>query len=133
MSSPNIPHSHSKPHSYSKSSKYDTIDPVDEERKGLLSGVDESDSDVDSSPHKPWSRKKVAGTALFLIGLIIGGSFARSFLLMSPRRTHPNLHFDGDVLRSNGTHDFRRTVLIVSIDGLRCLIFFVFAFGEATH
>ncbi|KIY45676.1 nucleotide pyrophosphatase [Fistulina hepatica ATCC 64428] len=32
---------------------------------------------------------------------------------------HPNLAFHGDVLRSNGTHDFKRTVLLVSIDGLR--------------
>ncbi|PFH53376.1 hypothetical protein AMATHDRAFT_138050 [Amanita thiersii Skay4041] len=32
---------------------------------------------------------------------------------------HPNLRFTGSELRSNGTHDFKRTVLIVSIDGLR--------------
>jgi hypothetical protein len=29
--------------------------------------------------------------------------------------------FSGDVLRSNGTHDFKRTVVLVSIDGLRCI------------
>jgi len=28
-------------------------------------------------------------------------------------------HFTGGTLRSNGTHEFKRTVLIVSIDGLR--------------
>ena len=27
--------------------------------------------------------------------------------------------FDGDTVRSNGTHDYKRTVLLVSIDGLR--------------
>ncbi|KAF8349197.1 Phosphodiest-domain-containing protein [Amanita rubescens] len=32
---------------------------------------------------------------------------------------HPNLLFHGSQLRSNGTHDFKRTVLMVSIDGLR--------------
>lgn len=34
-------------------------------------------------------------------------------------RTHPNSEFNGAELRSNGTHDFKRTVLIFSIDGLR--------------
>ncbi|KAI0036572.1 alkaline-phosphatase-like protein [Vararia minispora EC-137] len=29
------------------------------------------------------------------------------------------LHFEGDELRSNGTHEYKRTVLLVSIDGLR--------------
>ena len=29
--------------------------------------------------------------------------------------------FSGDVLRSNGTHDFKRTVVLVSIDGFRCV------------
>ncbi|KAJ7486159.1 alkaline-phosphatase-like protein [Mycena galericulata] len=72
-----------------------------------------------SNPDSPrgWSRKRVVYAAGALIALLITGTLARSLLLSPP--THPNLLFHGDDVRSNGTHDFKRTVLIVSIDGLR--------------
>lgn len=92
----------------------------DEERKGLLSGADDHEYETQESEYAPrpeWSQRKIVVTAVVFIGLLISGVFARSFLLSSS--THPNLFFNGDNVRSNGTHDFKRTVLIVSIDGLR--------------
>ncbi|KAJ6530390.1 alkaline-phosphatase-like protein [Mycena vulgaris] len=96
-----------------------------EERKGLLSGSDEGPSDtwkaeLEAEPdvQRGWSQNRIIGTAVGLIVLLITGAFART-LLLSPPTTHPNLLFHGEGVRSNGTHDFRRTVLIVSIDGLR--------------
>ncbi|KAJ7771942.1 alkaline-phosphatase-like protein [Mycena maculata] len=96
-----------------------------EERKGLLSGSDEAseptdswkaDTELEDSQHG-WSRNKIIGTAAALIALLVTGAFSRTLLLSPP--THPNLLFHGADVRSNGTHDFKRTVLIVSIDGLR--------------
>ncbi|KAJ3731207.1 Phosphodiest-domain-containing protein [Lentinula guzmanii] len=98
-----------------------------EEREGLLTASDEYDSfddpfgkDLKAEPDDEagWSRSKIVNTATGFILLLIFGAFAR-VLLRSPRQTHPNLSFNGDYIRSNGTHDFRRTALIVSIDGLR--------------
>ncbi|KAK1228074.1 hypothetical protein PQX77_008899 [Marasmius sp. AFHP31] len=114
-----------------------------EERKGLLNNSDNFDDDDgyyeketgsglyegkrerpdDDDPERDsagWSRGKIVKAAIFLIVLLVLGAFAR-VLLVSPLPTqdHPNLLFNGDTLRSNGTHDFKRTVLVVSIDGLR--------------
>ncbi|KAJ7274265.1 alkaline-phosphatase-like protein [Mycena rebaudengoi] len=98
-----------------------------EERKGLLSESDGGPynlkvdtDDLESDSAREWSRKKIIWAAVGLIALMITGVFARVFLLNPPiAQTHPNLLFHGDGVRSNGTHDFKRTVLIVSIDGLR--------------
>ncbi|KAJ7625296.1 alkaline-phosphatase-like protein [Mycena polygramma] len=117
MTSPTLPTSSRK--------AYD--DGRTEERKGLLSGSDEFEGPSDSDNWKAeaeledtdrgWSRRKIVGSAVGLIALLITGAFTRS-LFVSPA-THPNLMFHGAGVRSNGTHDFKRTVLIVSIDGLR--------------
>ncbi|KAJ7432808.1 Phosphodiest-domain-containing protein [Mycena galericulata] len=104
---------------------YDTAGGMDpEERKGLLSGSDEpstetwkAETELEPDSPRGWSRKKVVYAAGALIALLITGTLARSLLISPP--THPNLLFHGDDVRSNGTHDFKRTVLIVSIDGLR--------------
>ncbi|KAF7314540.1 Type I phosphodiesterase nucleotide pyrophosphatase [Mycena kentingensis (nom. inval.)] len=109
-----------------------------EERKGLLAGTqdafspaedvwkaDADDDDLDpSNSTGGWSRKRILFAATALVLLILTGVTARTFLLSTrpphdETDTHPNLLFHGDGLRSNGTHDFKRTVLIVSIDGLR--------------
>jgi hypothetical protein len=90
-----------------------------EERKGLLSEVEIQDS-TQLPSQSAWSVTRVAVVAASLILLIITGSFART-VLSQTSHTHPNFQFHGDTLRSNGTHDFKRTVLIVSIDGLRCV------------
>ncbi|KAF9013326.1 hypothetical protein BDQ17DRAFT_1419481 [Cyathus striatus] len=92
----------------------------EEERKGLLSGTEGGDGyseDLDNSKPLSWSRKRIVGTAVFLIGLLITGAVARRALLGPPK--HANVLFTAGELRSNGTHEFKRTVLIVSIDGLR--------------
>lgn len=101
---------------------------VDEERKGLLANVDDS-ADI-SEPElqaRPLARKRIVVTAAVLIALLVTGAFARTLLLSSPvgRQIHPSW-FTGDEIRSNGTHDFQRTVLIVSIDGLRyvCIVLY---------
>ena len=93
------------------------LDP--EERKGLLSTTndDYDDEPDDYTDAKPWKRKKIVFTAFIFIALLITGVIARAFLRTTrPSPRHP---FTGTVLRSNGTHEFKRTVLIVSIDGLR--------------
>ncbi|KAI0247612.1 Phosphodiest-domain-containing protein [Lactifluus subvellereus] len=50
-----------------------------------------------------------------LLGLVLGVFY---WLSAAPNSINA-LHFNGDTLRSNGTHEFTRTVLLVSIDGLR--------------
>lgn len=101
--------SYSKPHESS-----DT-----EERKGLLSD-DYSEKPEPNTQPNAWSTRKIVVAATTLIGLLITGAVART-LLIPPPPSHPNLFFHGGALRSNGTHNFRRTVLMVSIDGLRCV------------
>jgi hypothetical protein len=86
-----------------------------------------------------WSRRKIVCTAAGLIALLIAGALTNSVSRalkgswvddVPSSGSHVNggasgsnvgvkQHFSGGVLRSNGTHDFKRTVLIVSIDGLR--------------
>jgi len=73
-----------------------------------------------------WSNWKIAVTTLVLIGLLITSAVAGTVFISS--LSQPHLLFHGNALRSNGTHDFRRTVLMVSIDGLRCLGFFLLYF-----
>ncbi|KAF8139188.1 alkaline-phosphatase-like protein [Mycena galopus ATCC 62051] len=127
MSSPSPPTSARKPYD----DRHINID--SEERKGLLSGSDEPDGPSVSGNWKPeqepeladrgWSQNRIICTAVCLIALLITGAFARTLFANAPPTTatasHPDLLFHGDNVRSNGTHDFRRTVLIVSIDGLR--------------
>lgn len=98
------------------------LDP--EERKGLLSTTDDDydDGPEDHSDAKPWKRKRIVLTAFIFIALLITGVIARA--LLRTTRPPPRHPFTGTVLRSNGTHEFKRTVLIVSIDGLRLVTVF---------
>jgi predicted AlkP superfamily pyrophosphatase or phosphodiesterase len=111
-----LPHSRSKPSA--KRAK-------DEELKGLLAGIDDSDNHHTSSESPPtysesWPSTRTAIIAIiFLFGIVIGGIFALSFFYTTPKGAHPDLDFQGHALRSNGTHNFKRTLVIVSIDGLR--------------
>jgi hypothetical protein len=94
---------------------------IDEEREGLLSGKEISDQPESANwSQRPWSRNHIVGIAVALIFLLIGGAFAR-LLLLHPPSQRPSSG-EGDKLASNGTHDFKKTVLMVSIDGLRCFI-----------
>ncbi|KAK0487700.1 alkaline-phosphatase-like protein [Armillaria novae-zelandiae] len=92
-----------------------------EEREGLLSGS-QSQSQCEKGEdalHPAWPRNRIVGVAASFILLLICGTFARSLACSRGPYSHPNLHFQGEEVRSNGTHDFKRTVLIISIDGLR--------------
>lgn len=104
-----------------------SVDSLDahEERKGLLSGKDElghkddDELEEDLSKHS-WSRRKVILVSSLLIVLLLSGALMQHVVIRNKVYTkHPNLSFNGEYIRSNGTHDFKRTVLIVSIDGLR--------------
>lgn len=91
---------------------------VEEERRGLLSdGPKDTIDDLDS-PRPLWSRKTTIGCAVTFIVLILGYLFGRPLMYLF-RPSHPKPDFNHRLLRSNGTHDFRKTALIVSIDGLR--------------
>ncbi len=88
----------------------------DEEREGLLSGKEQHEEHESSGEHDV-PGKRVYILAGFLAFLMLGAVFGPP-LLKHPR---PNADFDSRKLRSNGTHLFRKTSLIVSIDGLRCV------------
>ena len=102
-----------------------TLSRQSEERKGLLSGIDiPSVSEADTSKSSPLCDRRCNQSPCLLYtaaGLIIGLFLAMSYCLYtpSPLANLNNLHFDGQTLRSNGTQEFKRTVLLVSIDGLR--------------
>ena len=102
----------------------------DDERKHLLSGTDNDENDIPPelikaanpfhSSQETWPSRRVAIiSVIFLTALIFGGIFALSFFYSAPRKAHPDLDYNGHTLRSNGTHSFKRTVVVVSIDGLR--------------
>lgn len=101
--------------------KYNLHHPQDvTEEEGLLSGEVAGSSKHSEDEQPPWSRKRIIGTAAFFITLLISGAFVRRLVWGPVSRPSHSLWFSGGgELRSNGTHDFKRTVLIVSIDGLR--------------
>jgi hypothetical protein len=98
-----------------------------EERKALLasdSGEPDDHNLEDIQDKHGWSSTKIALTALVLIILLIMGAFAFMVLCGYPgQKRHPTA---SSVLRSNGTHEFKPTVLIVSIDGLRCVLLSIY-------
>lgn len=101
---------------------------LSEERKGLLSGVDTLPLSEGDEPKRslwwgdsplPFGPARIAVVIGALIGLVLGGFY----WLSAPPCPARTLHFSGDAIRSNGTHEFKRTVLLVSIDGLRDVFF----------
>uniref|UniRef100_A0A8H7XQR2 Phosphodiest-domain-containing protein n=1 Tax=Psilocybe cubensis TaxID=181762 RepID=A0A8H7XQR2_PSICU len=115
--------------SSSPTPKNKTFSPKDaevEERKGLLIDADENLDDHDEyfeddipTTRSSWSRRKITTTAIVIIGLLVTGALARTVLFGSPGRMTNHSAFSGEELRSNGTALFKRTVVVVSIDGLR--------------
>lgn len=105
------------------------------ELKGLLSGVDNSsfseDEEAKLSPLCD-SRGNLFSTRpariVVAISALLGLVFGVFYWCSTPPSSARALHFNGDTLRSNGTHEFRRTVLLVSIDGLRDVLFGVHSF-----
>jgi hypothetical protein len=117
------------PLKFSPSSREDIIlSSPSEERKGLLSDVDTlSAFDAEEpEPSIPCDRSTSSfGPAriAFIISALLSLVFGGFYWLSAPPSSIRALHFNGDTLRSNGTHDFKRTVLLVSIDGLRNAFF----------
>lgn len=90
-----------------------------EERKGLLSGIDTPFvSEADTSKSSP-SCDRSTCLLVTAIGVLLGLVLSVSYWLYIPPRLANSFHFDGQTLRSNGTREFKRTVVLVSIDGLR--------------
>ena len=92
----------------------------DERKEGLLweEGEDEFATQDDSILQQPSNSRRKRCCAGALIALILAAVVtpALYFGLRAPR---PVADFDSQKLRSNGTHLFKKTALIVSIDGLR--------------
>jgi hypothetical protein len=68
-------------------------------------------------------RRRLAILAAILAAILLGGYFGSSFFSVKPRDSGMEYLDDPHILISNGTHDYRKTVLIVSIDGLRSVKF----------
>lgn len=104
--------------SMASASKFPLEDHDPEERKALLPSGS-ADSEPDNIEDKDgWSTRRISLTALVLIILLITGAFTALLVLggYPGRKRQPAA---SSILRSNGTHEFKPTVLIVSIDGLR--------------
>jgi hypothetical protein len=96
-----------------------------EERKGLLSGIDTLPFSEAEEPKlsSTWLKSTLLSLGPTRIAVVISALFGLVlgvfYWLSAPECLAKDLHFNGDTLRSNGTHDFKRTVILVSIDGLR--------------
>ena len=87
-----------------------------EERRGLLDEDVEYYHKLNSTP-QPWPAKNILITALAFIALLVFGIFARTMHCTMPGLWgHPQSSTE---LLSNGTHIYKKTVVIISIDGLR--------------
>ena len=102
-----------------------------EERKGLLSDFDINLDDCEPPRYKdgeyaeprertPSQKGRIVWTAAGLVALILGvpllAPTSRTWCGRMGAGSRPT---DPSKLLSNGTHEFKRTVLIVSMDGLR--------------
>jgi len=94
-------------------------DASDEERRGLLSENEIEVIKDDEYPSKGWSRRTTYLIGGGLILLILAGVFGPPLLTATSPRPPVREDFDNKRLRSNGTHMYKKTALIVSIDGLR--------------
>lgn len=98
------------------------VDPLasPEERRGLLSNVDHDTTNLDveeqpaSPTHSSKARKRLTGFSVLLSLILVTTIFE-----LWPRSRHEDTQSGRDALYSNGTHEFKKTVLMVSIDGLR--------------
>ncbi|EJT98619.1 Phosphodiest-domain-containing protein [Dacryopinax primogenitus] len=93
----------------------------DEEAEGLLTGEyspEAKSADLQSLSTASLFRTAGICISVILFGLLAGkavsGLFRLGTLVESPQKSE-----NGDVLLNNGTHQFRSTVIMVSLDGLR--------------
>lgn len=122
----------------------------DEAKEALLSKhrpqypdayVDDGDETLAEEPGTSWRLKSspgdedegkkrrrlmVFGAALLLIFMILAAVWGRPLLLSAPHSLQTQeelaLQNDPNAILSNGTHQYQKTVLMVSIDGLRLVI-----------
>ena len=95
----------------------------DEERTGLLSADERTfDDDIQVPPRPNRRRKLLVGASIGFIVILLGALFGRPLLHTVWPRPKQKPDFDNGILRSNGTHYFKKSALIVSIDGLRCVL-----------
>ncbi|KIJ54235.1 hypothetical protein M422DRAFT_153652 [Sphaerobolus stellatus SS14] len=100
-----------------------------EERKGLLTGEDSSKSTSDSDDiPSGWSRRRLIIASSGIIALLLCATLLPPYLGYDRNSnageskasfTEGSNSAQSLLLTSNGTHDFKPTVLMVSIDGLR--------------
>ncbi|KAG8867408.1 hypothetical protein FRC20_005847 [Serendipita sp. 405] len=65
-------------------------------------------------------RRRIGALAAVSVSVILlGGIFARPFLFDKPPSSKHSDSYDPDIRLWNGTHEYQKTVLLVSIDGLR--------------
>jgi hypothetical protein len=88
-----------------------------EERTRLLSSDHTSEYQEPEIKTGACSRKKIAITAIALLGFLLTGTLGL-WVNADPQDDFEAKSATTELL-SNGTHEFKRTVLIVSIDGLR--------------
>ncbi|TCD70791.1 hypothetical protein EIP91_001822 [Steccherinum ochraceum] len=102
----------------------------DEERAGLLTAEDlDLERDLEeftakpTSPHGPVtisSKRMLGRIAVLIIFIILGALFAPTLFVAPVHRSQMVCDaFDNKKLRTNGTHSYKKTAIIVSIDGLR--------------
>ncbi|KAH7885418.1 Phosphodiest-domain-containing protein [Phlebopus sp. FC_14] len=98
----------------------------DDERRGLLSNVDgdvedQAPTPPNTSPSKCQLQRKWKLASLAVVVLFVLGGALYAGLRRAPFPSRPDNGRDGgrNTLFSNGTHQFKRTVILISIDGLR--------------
>ncbi|GJJ13180.1 hypothetical protein Clacol_007431 [Clathrus columnatus] len=93
----------------------------EEERKGLLSEETSYQEPKPEVQNSNWSIKKILLIlSTFILGfLLFFGSILECWTRFADGKQQITLTNSNDILVSNGTHEFKPTVLMVSIDGLR--------------
>ena len=105
------------------------LKPAPEERKGLLSNFDvdyselryhEDEEYAEPRERTPLRKRRIARIAGAIVALILGTMFlAPMSRVWCGGMDAASRLLDPSGLLSNGTHEFKRTVLIVSLDGFR--------------
>lgn len=109
-----------EPPSYPPSYVEKEDDEGDEEAEGLLTGEYSADAKAaDLQSLSTGSLFRTAGVciAVILVGLLAGKLVSGLFKMSKPSSASGK--GDADALLSNGTHQFKSTVIMVSLDGLR--------------
>jgi hypothetical protein len=93
------------------------VEDASDERQGLLTGESTVDA-PEVTDHPPRKKRILAITGAGFIALLLVAYFGPAIARIGTGKKPADPGMDGD-LQWNGTHHFKRTVLMVSIDGLR--------------